>query len=76
MRYYHRKVPLGDNHSYAQLTRFLPPELFPLFERTGCGFGEPGSLTAPPGTPVTQTVHERLGGSGSRQGRSPCPRLE
>lgn len=60
MRYYHRKVALGDNHSYAQLTRFLPPELFPLFERIGCGFGERGSLPAPAATPVTQTVHERL----------------
>ena len=39
LRYYHRKHALGDGHSYAQLSRFLPPELFPLFERAGCGFG-------------------------------------
>jgi hypothetical protein len=24
---------MGDAHSFAQLTRFLPPELFPLFDR-------------------------------------------
>jgi DNA helicase-2/ATP-dependent DNA helicase PcrA len=35
LRYYHRKHPLGDSHSFAQLSRFLPPEHFPLFERFG-----------------------------------------
>jgi DNA helicase-2/ATP-dependent DNA helicase PcrA len=35
LRYYHRKHSLGDRHSYAQLTRFLPPEVFPMFERSG-----------------------------------------
>jgi len=35
LRYYHRKHPLGDSHSFAQLSRFLPPEHFPLFERMG-----------------------------------------
>jgi DNA helicase-2/ATP-dependent DNA helicase PcrA len=61
LRYYHRKHALGDAHSYAQLTRFLPPELFPLFERTGWGFGEtePTPL-APGGTAIGEGVRERL----------------
>jgi DNA helicase-2/ATP-dependent DNA helicase PcrA len=36
LRYYHRKHTLGDGHSFAQLSRFLSPELFPLFERSSC----------------------------------------
>jgi DNA helicase-2/ATP-dependent DNA helicase PcrA len=39
LRYYHRKPARGDAHSYAQLSRFIPPELFPRFERTGYGHG-------------------------------------
>jgi DNA helicase-2/ATP-dependent DNA helicase PcrA len=35
LRYYHRKHPLGDSHSFAQVSRFLPPEHFSLFERIG-----------------------------------------
>jgi DNA helicase-2/ATP-dependent DNA helicase PcrA len=34
LRYYHRKHAFGDAHSYAQLSRFLPPDVFPLFERS------------------------------------------
>jgi DNA helicase II / ATP-dependent DNA helicase PcrA len=34
LRYYHRKHAFGDAHSYAQLSRFLPPEVFPLFDRS------------------------------------------
>ena len=33
LRYYSRPYGLGDRHGYAQLTRFIPPELFPCFER-------------------------------------------
>jgi DNA helicase II / ATP-dependent DNA helicase PcrA len=40
LRYYHRKHPLGDSHSFAQLTRFLPPDHFPLFERIGRSDGD------------------------------------
>src|SRR5262249_52645987 len=36
LRYYHRKHALGDSHSFTQLSRFLEPELFPLFDRHGC----------------------------------------
>jgi DNA helicase-2/ATP-dependent DNA helicase PcrA len=33
LRYYHRPRWLEDAHSYAQLTRFLPASVLPLFER-------------------------------------------
>ena len=35
LRYYHRRHALGDAHSFAQLSRFVPPEIFPLFDRSG-----------------------------------------
>jgi DNA helicase-2/ATP-dependent DNA helicase PcrA len=41
LRYYHRKHALGDSHSFAQLSRFLGPELFPLFERASIASAEP-----------------------------------
>jgi DNA helicase II / ATP-dependent DNA helicase PcrA len=34
LRYYSRG-PRSDFHSYAQLTRFIPPSAYPLFERSG-----------------------------------------
>jgi DNA helicase II / ATP-dependent DNA helicase PcrA len=33
LRYYMRKHRLGDRHTYAQLTRFIPDSLMNLFER-------------------------------------------
>ncbi len=33
LKYYHKKRPAGDRHSYAQLTRFLPESILPHFER-------------------------------------------
>ena len=42
MRYYHRKHVMGDAHSYAQLTRFISPELFPLFERASFSLEQAG----------------------------------
>jgi DNA helicase II / ATP-dependent DNA helicase PcrA len=61
MRYYHRKHALGDSHSFAQLSRFLPPALFPLFERHSHVGPEP-ELTATQAQtqPVAETVHARL----------------
>ena len=62
LRYYHRKHPLGDGHSLAQLSRFLPPELFPLFERRGQD--RIATEVAPelgPAVPVTKSVRARLG---------------
>ena len=33
LRYYHRKHRLGEGHGYAQLTRFIPPQVAQFFER-------------------------------------------
>jgi DNA helicase-2/ATP-dependent DNA helicase PcrA len=62
LRYYHRKHALGDGHSYAQLSRFLPPEMFPLFERMGGGTqsGTEESELANPA--VAETVQKRIRG--------------
>jgi len=32
LRYYFKRYPMGDGHSYAQLTRFLTPEIAPLLD--------------------------------------------
>jgi DNA helicase-2/ATP-dependent DNA helicase PcrA len=37
LRYYDRPRSFGDRHGYAQLTRFLPDAILPLFDRTGAG---------------------------------------
>jgi DNA helicase II / ATP-dependent DNA helicase PcrA len=62
LRYHHRKHRLGDDHSFAQLSRFLPPQLFGLFERMA-----PASAAADPSAPgpratiaVSETVQHRL----------------
>jgi DNA helicase-2/ATP-dependent DNA helicase PcrA len=61
LRYYHRKHVLGDGHSFAQLSRFLPPELFPLFERSGCDRIQPEAVTeSGTAVPVTESVRARL----------------
>ncbi len=61
LRYYHRKHALGDAHSFAQLSRFLPPEVFPLFERSSCGPSEPGLAAGPlDAVRVSESVQARL----------------
>ncbi len=45
LRYYRRPRGLEDPHAYAQLTRFLPPDVLELFDR-GTTFGDDdGTLT-------------------------------
>jgi DNA helicase-2/ATP-dependent DNA helicase PcrA len=39
LRYYTRKHWLGDAHLYAQLTRFIPPDVAPLFEQQVVRYG-------------------------------------
>ncbi len=39
LRYYHRMQGLGDRHSYAQLTRFIPPGIRHLFAAAGGASG-------------------------------------
>lgn len=61
LRYYHRKHPLGDAHSFAQLSRFLPPELFPHFERMGHDRSGPKSDPEEgPSVPITEIIRARL----------------
>ncbi len=33
LRYYHRKHRFGDGHGYAQLTRFIPPQVAQFFDQ-------------------------------------------
>src|SRR5438552_18650459 len=47
LRYYHRKHVLGDSYSTAQLTRFLPPSLFPHFDRLGSAQEQPDTTPLP-----------------------------
>src|SRR5439155_566257 len=44
LRYYHRPRGLEDGHSYAQLSRFLTPEVRSLFDESSA----PGAETMPP----------------------------
>jgi DNA helicase-2/ATP-dependent DNA helicase PcrA len=61
LRYYHRKHALGDSHSFAQLSRFLPPELHSIFERSGIGDSEAdGSVQSAQSAAVSETVQARL----------------
>lgn len=61
LRYYHRKHVLGDAHSFAQLSRFVTPEMVAMFERSGCD-REQVDLTASeaPSASVIDSVNERL----------------
>jgi DNA helicase-2/ATP-dependent DNA helicase PcrA len=60
LRYYHRKHPLGDRYSTAQLCRFLEPAMFELFDRKSHGRMDltPGPAVA--GRAVTNAVNARL----------------
>jgi DNA helicase-2/ATP-dependent DNA helicase PcrA len=61
LRYYHRKHRLGDAYSTAQLSRFLPPELFPLFDRQGYSVADSLAATeAPNDSPVSESVRSRI----------------
>src|SRR5207302_10283424 len=61
LRYYHRKHAFGDSHSFAQLSRFLPPDLFPLFDRANAGNNEADEQATPlAATPVAENVQARL----------------
>ena len=43
LRYYADKHVLGDRHSYAQLTRFIPGEVRSLFEQVTLALPKPGA---------------------------------
>jgi DNA helicase-2/ATP-dependent DNA helicase PcrA len=46
LRYYHRKHRMGDAHTYAQLTRFLPEKTVVLFEQRHVGYQLPSDRSA------------------------------
>jgi DNA helicase-2/ATP-dependent DNA helicase PcrA len=46
LRYYHRKHRMGDAHTYAQLTRFLPEKTVALFEQKHVGYTLPSDRSA------------------------------
>ena len=55
LRYYRRGHELDDAHSYAQLTRFIPPSVRSLFDREGGGADaspEDGQAATEPGAVV------------------------
>jgi DNA helicase-2/ATP-dependent DNA helicase PcrA len=63
LRNFHRKHPLGDSHSFAQVSRFLPPEIHDQFERIGVTPVEQHiPVSSPPVGRVSQGVQARLRG--------------
>jgi DNA helicase-2/ATP-dependent DNA helicase PcrA len=61
LRYYHRKHAFGDSHSYAQLSRFLPPTVFPHFDRSSHApdpLATPSATSSP--TDLADGVRARL----------------
>jgi DNA helicase-2/ATP-dependent DNA helicase PcrA len=63
LRFYFRRHRLGDGHSFAQLTRFLPPELLHLFDQSSSARREAevlvGDVETTDGEPVDAML-ERL----------------
>jgi DNA helicase-2/ATP-dependent DNA helicase PcrA len=59
LRYYHRKSRMGDAHSYAQITRFIPRHDLSYYERRSSQTLEPGDLIAPTQRRIAQ-VDDRV----------------
>jgi DNA helicase-2/ATP-dependent DNA helicase PcrA len=61
LRYYRHRTGMSDYHQYAQLTRFIPPAIRPLFQQEGTR-GEPMDADRPtaPGQPQTAKVDDWL----------------
>jgi ATP-dependent DNA helicase UvrD/PcrA len=60
LRYYHRKHPLGDRYSTAQLCRFLDPAMFELFDRKSHGRIDLTPAPAVSGKAVSHAVNAHL----------------
>jgi DNA helicase-2/ATP-dependent DNA helicase PcrA len=60
LRYYHRKHPLGDRYSTAQLCRFLEPAMFELFDRQSHGRIDLTPAPAVSGRAIPNAVNARL----------------
>jgi len=63
LRYYNRPRGRGDRHSYAQLTRFIPPEDWHYYEREGSHQSTPvdAAGTGDPKTDAAAAVDALLG---------------
>jgi len=55
LRYYYKRFPMGDGHSYAQLTRFVPHDVAKLLERQGAS-----SLEADDGPPTDEQIRAKI----------------
>ncbi len=47
LRYYHTRFSMGDGHTYAQLTRFIPDSVRRLFEERTAGSGDERDSDSP-----------------------------
>ncbi|HTP49419.1 MAG TPA: ATP-dependent helicase [Anaeromyxobacteraceae bacterium] len=62
LRWYDRPAGAGGKHSYAQLTRFLPPPVRAAFdEATGAPTGAAAGAAASPNPAASASVRKRLG---------------
>jgi DNA helicase-2/ATP-dependent DNA helicase PcrA len=58
LRYYVKKRGVSDRHSYAQLTRFIPPGIIDRFEKISL---EPVACTDAPATaPAASHIRQRI----------------
>ncbi|HSV14468.1 MAG TPA: 3'-5' exonuclease, partial [Tepidisphaeraceae bacterium] len=46
LKHYHKKWSTGDRHTYAQLTRFIPPQISDAFERVSLAIDRPADAPA------------------------------
>lgn len=60
LKYYHKKWSSGDRHSYAQLTRFLPDAVTPLFERVSLQPAATPPDAKPAATVLAQQVRGKI----------------
>ncbi len=59
LRYYARKRGTSDRHSYAQLTRFIPPALLPHFNRITLE-APPDAATPKPSVETTVNIRKKI----------------
>jgi DNA helicase-2/ATP-dependent DNA helicase PcrA len=58
LKYYRKKHALGDAHSYAQLTRFLPQSIVDRFEKVA--LEPPPSAQSPSTTPASSDIRRKI----------------
>jgi DNA helicase-2/ATP-dependent DNA helicase PcrA len=55
LRYYYKKYPMGDQHVYAQITRFAPASVQKLMDSRGGG-----SLEVHDGPPTDEEIRTKI----------------